>query len=151
MDQFQTIEDIIAFAIDREGEAYLFYYDLSNGATDPRVRNLFREFAADEQSHREKLLAFRDCGSPLLSTDVGRDMRIADYLIDIEPEQVVDFQRALIFAMQNEKKAFQLYTNLAEIATDPMCHELALSLAREEANHKLHIEIEYDEYILTDN
>ena len=53
--------------------------------------------------------------------------------------------------MKQEKAAFKLYTDLAVVAPDEDLRDLLLSLAQEEAKHKLRFEVEYDDQILTEN
>jgi rubrerythrin len=53
--------------------------------------------------------------------------------------------------MKSEKNAYILYNNLAEAAPNAAIKTLFLSLAQEEAKHKLRFEVEYDEYVLADN
>jgi len=53
--------------------------------------------------------------------------------------------------MKREKAAFKLYSDLAEQVGDQQTKDLFLSLAEEEAKHKLRFEVEYDEVILKDN
>jgi len=54
----------------------------------------------------------------------------------------------LVFAMKSEKIAFLLYTRLAQATDDPELSLIFQELAQEEAKHKLHFEIEYDDRIL---
>jgi rubrerythrin len=63
----------------------------------------------------------------------------------------MDYQDALDVAMHREKAAFALYTDLAGATDDPELQELFTALAQEEAKHKLFLEREYDEHVLTDN
>jgi rubrerythrin len=79
------------------------------------------------------------------------DLKIGDYLVDVEPTAETSYQEALIIAMKKEKAAFKMYTDLAEAAPDEELRALFLGLAREEANHKLRFEVEYDDNILKDN
>ena len=44
-----------------------------------------------------------------------------------------------------------LYSDLAELTTDPAQKGIFLQLAQEEARHKLRFEIEYDDFILQEN
>ena len=62
----------------------------------------------------------------------------------------MSFQDALVLAMKREKKAFKLYHDLSEIAPNDL-KDTFLALAQEEAKHKLRIELEYDNVILTEN
>jgi rubrerythrin len=61
------------------------------------------------------------------------------------------FQDVLVLAMQKEKAAFKLYTDLAEKAETAEAKALFSALAQEEAKHKLRFEIEYDELIMDEN
>ena len=56
----------------------------------------------------------------------------------------ISWEYLLVLAMNREKAAFRIYTNLASIATEKECHDVLLGLAQEEAQHKLRLEIEYD-------
>jgi len=53
--------------------------------------------------------------------------------------------------MKEEKSAFKLYSDLAARTDDVSTREIFLSLAQEEAKHKLRFEIEYDDNILREN
>jgi rubrerythrin len=79
------------------------------------------------------------------------DLKIGDHLVEIDLDSSLDYQQALIVAMKAEKAAYKLYNDLASTTDDPTVKALFLSLAQEEAKHKLRFEIEYDEVILTEN
>lgn len=51
---------------------------------------------------------------------------------------------ALMLGMQREKEAVAFYTALASIALNAKVRGILTNLAREEAEHKLRLEIEYD-------
>jgi len=53
--------------------------------------------------------------------------------------------------MKKEKKAFKMYTDLAATTEDAGLQSVFLGLAQEEAKHKLRFEIEYDDYVMTEN
>jgi len=79
------------------------------------------------------------------------DLKIGDYLIDVETGPNLDYQEALIVAMKKEKAAFKLYTDLAAVTDYENLRSTFLLLAQEEAKHKLRFEVEYDDYVLSDN
>ncbi len=79
------------------------------------------------------------------------DLKIGDYLTDVDLEPNLDYQKALIVAMKKEKASFKLYTDLAAVADDENLRSTFLILAQEEAKHKLRFEVEYDDYILSEN
>jgi len=62
--------------------------------------------------------------------------------------RLMDYQDVLILAMKKEKASFHLYTDLADEVENQIQKEIFLSLAQEEAKHKLRFEIEYDNEVL---
>jgi rubrerythrin len=79
------------------------------------------------------------------------DLRIADYTVEVEPTPDMDYQDALVLAMKKEKAAFRLYLDLADQAGNEELKLLFLSMAQEEAKHKLRFEIEYDDFVMQEN
>ena len=79
------------------------------------------------------------------------DLKISDYLKEVAPSPRMDDQKALILAMQREKASFRLYSDLAETVEKAEFGDILMSLALEEAKHKLRLEIEYDDHYLTEN
>ena len=150
MKEWKSVEDILDFAIESEQQAVDFYRELAQKASKPEVRELFEEYALEEVGHKKKLEAVK-AGNTLRPVE-GKviDLKIGDYLVDIEPNPNLDYQSALVIAMKREKAAFRLYSELAT-RVDGEMRELFLRLAQEEAKHKLRFEIEYDERILTEN
>lgn len=150
MKEWKSVEDILDFAIESEQQAVDFYRELAQKASKPEVRELFEEYALEEVGHKKKLEAVK-AGNTLRPVE-GKiiDLKIGDYLVDIEPNPNLDYQSALVIAMKREKAAFRLYSELAA-RVDGEMRELFLRLAQEEAKHKLRFEVEYDERILTEN
>ena len=154
MQEFNTVDDILNFAISEEEAAAAFYTDLAAKMEREWMKRVFEDFAREEQGHKEKLLAVKAGDVPLLKNDQVMDLKIGDYLVEIDAEQqgdALDYQQALIVAMKKEKAAFKLYTALAEQTKDQDFQHLFTALAQEEARHKLRFELEYDEHYLTEN
>jgi len=151
MSQWNSADEILDFAIKNEEEAAEFYTDLAGKMDSPSIRKLFQDFAREEQGHKAKLLRVKQSGELEPASQSIMDLKIGDYLVDAEPGANLDYQQALILAMKQEKAAFKLYTDLAATTDSPDLRGLLLSLAQEEAKHKLRFEIEYDEQILTEN
>jgi rubrerythrin len=79
------------------------------------------------------------------------DLKIADYLVDVELKPDMGYQEVLVFAMKAEKAAFKLYSDLAASADDEELRRTFLALAQEEAKHKLRFEVEYDDDVLRED
>jgi len=152
MQEFQTADDVLDFAIANEEEAYSFYTELATSAANPAMRAVFQQFALEEQGHKGKLLAVKRGKQVLVSGgEKVADLSIGDYLVHAAPHPGMTYQEALIVAMQKEKTAFKLYMDIAGAVLDPTLHETFLGLAMEEAKHKLRFELEYDERVLAGN
>jgi len=149
--KFKTADEILDFAIEKEEEAAQFYTDLAAKAEQWTMSKVFEEFALEEVKHKEKVLAVK--GGKLLApvVDKVKDLKIADYLVEVAPSPELDYQGALILAMKKEKASFRLYNDLAAATDNDNLKATLLSLAQEEAKHKLRLEVEYDEHFLSEN
>jgi len=147
----KTAEEILAFAIRNEQDAADFYNKLAGKTDLSHVKDVFLEFAKEEMGHKAKLEAVQT-GKRLLGAEKAiTDLKIGDYLVDIDLDADLGYQEVLILAMKAEKAAFKLYTDLASATDDAGLKEILLGLAQEEAKHKLRFEIDYDEHILAEN
>jgi rubrerythrin len=151
MAKSDSIETILDFAIENEIEAHKFYTDLASEMDNPTMKQVFLDFAAEEKTHRKLLEDAKKGKTVNIGGQNIADLKIAEYTVDVQPTPNMDYQAALILAMKKEKKSFALYTDLAAAAKDLAAKKLFLSLAQQEAKHKLRFELEYDEVILKDN
>lgn len=151
MESFGTVEAVLDFAIQREQEAVDFYEDLAGRTENTSLKKTLTAFAAVEMGHKEKLMAAKANESVLAGRDKVVDMKIGDYLVDVEPGPDMTFQDALIVAIKREKAAMDLYNDLVDVVSDPALQSLFRKLAREESTHKLKFENAYEEHFLSDN
>ncbi|MRT92612.1 ferritin family protein [Ancylomarina sp. 16SWW S1-10-2] len=152
MKEFKSINDILDFAINEEILAAEFYTALAAKMKHKHIKETFEQYALEEMGHRAKLEAIKNGKRDNFSDAKVADMKIADYLIEVdEDKENMTYQEALIIAMKKEKSAFRLYSDLAAAMTGEVEKKLFLNLAQEEAKHKLRFEVEYDDNILTEN
>ncbi len=151
MKEWNSIDDILDFAIGEEQAAAAFYTALAEKMDQTSTRQVLESFAAEERKHEAKLIQVKEGGAFAPSHHTVPDLKIGDYLIDLEPSPEMDYQDALIVAMKKEKAAFRLYSDLASSVQDKTIKTLFMALAQEEAKHKLHFELEYDDYVLSEN
>jgi len=151
MEKFKDIKQVLDFAISNEEDAYAFYTKLASEQTNPAIKELFTMFAKEEQTHKQKLENAKKGNLSGFTEQKIQNLNISEYMLEIEPNANLDYQETLILAMQKEKKAFLLYTHLADITNDISTKSLFLILAQEEAKHKLRFEIEYDNTMLSEN
>lgn len=151
MKEFSSINDILDFAILAEQEAVDFYTTLAGLTKDEHIKQIFLDFAKEEIGHKTKLTNIKATGTLTLGGATIPDMKVTDYLVDVEVKPGLSYQDALIVAMKKEKAAFKLYMDLSAKAGDEASKNLFLLLAMEESKHKLKFEIEYDEFVLREN
>jgi len=151
MAKFNSIEQVLNFAIKLEQDAVDFYNQLSQQVQNQEMKDVFHEFALEEIKHKARLQGIKDRKLFIMPDDKVPDLKIGDYVEGIAPAKDMDYREALIVAMKREKAAFILYTNLAKKTEDPEMKSVFTSLALEESRHKLRFEVEYDEYIMREN
>jgi rubrerythrin len=149
MSTFGSADEVLDFAIKNEQDAVDFYTDLAGKMENPAMKKVFEGFAKEEMGHKAKLTSVKS-GKRLMKSGERKvtDLKIADYTVEGEPTKDMDYREALILAMQKEKAAFKLYSDLAATAPDAELENLFLALAQEEAKHKLRFELEYDDNVL---
>lgn len=149
--EWTSVNDVLDFAIGNEQQAVDFYVEMAGKVQSPHVKKMFEENAREERGHKTKLEGVKS-GQKLLSAEEKvLDLKLSNYLVDVEADTDLDFQGALILAMKREKAAFRLYTDLAGRTEDNELKQTFLGLAQEEAKHKLRFEVEYDDEILKEN
>jgi rubrerythrin len=145
----RSVDEILDFAIAAEVAANRFYLELAAKMDTDAMRKAFEEFAEEELKHKAILEGVKQ-GGAFETADIP-DLKIADYVVDVQPRADMDYQEALILAMKREKAAFRLYSEMAATTTEENTRKTFLALAQEEARHKLYFEIEYDKVVLRDN
>ena len=147
-DQFQ---EIINFAVEREREAQRFYNDAGAMANWPHIRSLLNDLAKQEAGHERYLLGLKMPTIQNAHIEPIPDMKISDYMVDMEYRADMEFQDIMVLAMKREEKAVKLYEELAGTCTDPNVCKLFAMMAEEEKKHKFNLEKEYEETVLQEN
>ena len=111
----RSVDEILDFAIAAEVAANRFYLELAAKMETGAMRKALEEFAEEELKHKAILEGVKQ-GGAFDSGDVA-DLKIADYVVDVEPRPDMDYQEALILAMKREKAAFRLYSEMAATTT----------------------------------
>jgi rubrerythrin len=146
-----TVDEILDYAIDQEQQAADFYADVAERAETAGMKKILLDFSAEEKSHKERLLAVKAGEHELTPEQEVLDLKISDYLVEVDASENISYQDALIVAMKRERAAYQLYSDMAAKVPESHLKEVLLGLAKEEAKHKLFFESEYDERIMKDN
>ena len=146
-----SVDEVLDFAIEKESEAAAFYTDWSRTVENKSIGRVLLEFAEEERKHQAYITDVKNGKQIPESPKDVTDLSISDYLVETSPSENMDYQTTLMVAMQREKSAFRLYTKLASVAQNEHVQKLFLTLAQDEARHKLRLETIYDDEILRDN
>ena len=146
-----TVDEILDYAIDQEQQAADFYAELAQSVETAGMKKILLDFSAEEKSHKERLLDVKAGDHELTPEQEVLDLKISDYLVEVDASENISYQDALIIAMKKERAAYNLYSDMAAKIPEGHLKEVLLGLAKEEAKHKLFFEAEYDERVLMDN
>ena len=146
-----SIDEILDYAIDQEQQAADFYASLAGRAEKAGMKDVLLEFSEEEKRHKERLLAVKTGERELTPEQEVLDLKISDYLVEVDASTNISYQDALIVAMKKERAAFELYSDIAEKVPDTNLKQVFVGLAKEEAKHKLFFETEYEEGVLMHN
>lgn len=151
MSKATSYREVLQFAIEREQEAQRDYEAAAKMAKEATMREALHEMAAQERGHEAKLRGLDVDKFLARATTPVPSLDIAEYVVAGEFHATMSYPELLSLAMQREKAAFRLYTDLARITPDPDAKALLKALAQEEARHKLAFEVEYDTHVLQEN
>ena len=147
----RTIHDIIEHAKAEERAAQIMYTDAAKNAKQPGSKKLLEEMAQPEAGHERALEALDLTELGELTIHEGHDLRIAEFLADVELEPNADFQTILIFAMKQEQVARDFYKAMTYRCETDEQKKLFELLASQEQQHKLTLETIYDDEVLREN
>ncbi|MCA1792855.1 MAG: ferritin family protein [Desulfotignum sp.] len=146
---FGSIDEILTFAIGRENEAVAFYNEMAAEATRPSLKEIFQNFAKEEEKHAALLSNISGNKEKIDSYEFKKipDLKISDYMVEKEYEQGMPMPEILKIAMKREEKAVNLYQTLADQTDNAEGKKVFTMLVQEESKHKLGLESMYDDYL----
>ena len=145
MENIEILEQALDFAIEREKEAHAFYLEWAEKVIGEDVTKVFLEFAEQEYQHKETLEKVRTGGKVFrFKDDLFPSMHLVDFATDARLGPDMTLEDALAVAMKREKASYRTYIELAAATEAEALVDIFLSLAHEEANHRVRLEIEYD-------
>jgi len=146
--EFSGFDDIIQFAIQREEEAAKAYGEMMEKARDEAARKLLLDLQEDEKNHKRVLQGLTKVKVESSGFKEVKDLMISDYLVEEPLGADMNFQDLLIFAAKKEKRAAELYKDLAKKTKSKEQEALFEFLAKQEKSHKLRLELEYEKHVL---
>lgn len=147
MDEKQ-FKEMVQFAIGREIDAMNFYTQANKMVKHSGTRELFADFAKQEEGHKKKLEGVLKGKVDVAKIEKVPNLKISDYLVEGELRPDISYAEILRIAMKREERSVKLYTDLKEKNQDQTLNNLFTFLTQEESKHKYAIEKIYDEEIL---
>ncbi len=142
----EELTQVFDTAIYKEIASEAFYIAGQSRTQDSGARALMRELASEELKHSEHLKELKDSG--LSDKDWHQDrvpgLMITEYLTGGDSLEGAGLQDTLIFAMKREQEAVEFYSKLMAVMGDEVAKRLCARLVEEELEHKLKLEILYD-------
>lgn len=149
--QFEDLNAIIDFAIEKEIEAAEFYEAASNEESMSGSKEMLLEFAQEERKHQDMLEKFKSGSIDASVSDYQfkwiKDIRRSDYVVEMEYKKGMGYADLLRLAMKREEKALKLYNELQDNAESEDAKNIFKVLCQEEAKHKLALETMYDDHM----
>jgi rubrerythrin len=148
--QFESLNDVLTFAIRKEHDSRELYLMFRDMVKDPGAKALLEDLANQELGHQRLL------ENALKGGNVGgiggkkeiKDLRLGDYMVteDIGPDSSP--QEVMLFAIKKEQEAYNIYHMLLSNYEGTELEELFSRLIREEQQHKETLEREYEEHFM---
>lgn len=144
-----SMQDVVAFAIDREEKAKQFYAQCAEKAQQPGIKQFFQDMAREEARHKKLLTDLDSATLETFESHPPEDLKLSDFLVDVQFTPEISYQEALAMAMKKEEKAHNFYQAWKDKCTKEKTANVFALLADEELKHKRKIEEIYDSEILT--
>jgi rubrerythrin len=146
---FNSIDDIMQYAIDKEIEAAQFYEEAAKNIKLAGAQTVLNEYAAEERKHEQILKDLKANKDRIKEYKFEKiqDIKRSDFLVEMEYRPDMDYVDLMRLAMKREEKASKLYSSLAESADNPEYATFFKALAQEESKHKNELETMYDDYM----
>jgi rubrerythrin len=149
--EFTDLNAIIEFAISQETKAAEFYRSVSATEAEETKKDLFLQFAGEEEKHRRLLEDLKKGEGKLVADNYQyvwiTDIKRSNYVADLTYTPGMPYRDILMLAAQREEKALALYNLLLGKAESDEARRVFKMLCQEEAKHKLALEGILDAYM----
>jgi len=146
---FNSFEDLIEFAIEKEKEASSFYADLAKQTSFSGVKEALLEMSKEEKKHQSMLENLGGNQELVKGYKLKwiPDMKRSDYMVEMKYEDGMSYTDILRLAMKREEQALRMYNELQKKTDNKENIKLLKLLCQEEAKHKLFLEGIYDDHM----
>jgi rubrerythrin len=147
------LKDLLDIALDREIVSEAFYIASQKKTRDPGAVELMRSLAREEASHSQwiKKLKEKSPEGKDWHPEKLTDLMISEYLVDIHLAEEAGLQDVITAAMKREQYSFEFYARMEQAARSEAAKRLCRKLVKAEREHKIKLEILYDDLFYKEN
>ena len=147
---FESLNDVLTFAIRKEHDARELYLTFRDMIKDPGAKTLLQELADQELGHKNMLEHSLKQGKV---DEIGgkreiRELHLSDHMVADEIGPDSSPQDVMLHAMKMEQASYNLYSTLLDNYQATQLEEVLAKLTKEELKHKEILEREYDEHFM---
>ena len=145
--KFESIQDIIDFAIEEEQKSIDVFTELSQKSINYKLRLLLEQLIRDEIKHKEQLQNFGQTLSSFFNTELIGDF---SYFKDLNKPVIsadMSVSEVLTLIIEAEEVMSNFYNKLGSYCTNPEYKKIFFQIAEEEKKHKMLYEYEFSELI----
>lgn len=148
--EFKSIPEILRFALSKEKASYQFYADVASRVKNTITKSVFESIGQEELRHIEIFeLELMKLGVTVYPESDKSETGVEwnEQLEMDEDAENMDYRMAVLIAIQKEKAAFQLYTQILGMVQEPEYRRIFMELAQEEMRHIIQFEHRYQEMV----
>lgn len=149
--EFKSLDDIIDFAIAKEREAADFYREVSERENLDDKKQMFLDFAAEEEKHAALLQALKIGEDQVELGDYSWkwiiDIKRSNYVAEVDYHPNMSYREILTLAAKREEKALAFYNDCLSGTDKEAAKNVFKMLCQEEAKHKLALEGMLDDFM----
>jgi rubrerythrin len=150
MKKFESLTEILTFAISQEQAAYDFYIELSKRTGTEAMKKIFLDFAEQEKIHKQQLQRIMGIVEPVPPNKLNIE-KVFKYLSAVPDPENMTYEEAIKTAINKEHASMMLYQILAKLTEQKELRDVLNLLAQEEAHHKREFEKEYHNLMVRKN
>jgi len=139
--------ELVEAAMYKEIASQAFYIAGQNITEDPGAKALMTELAEAELHHLQTLkeVSERDWKEYQWHGETIANLMISEYLTGGDKLEGASLQDTLVFAMKQEQRAVEFYSQMMSAFRDEDAKRLCERLVHEELKHKQRLELFYDD------
>jgi len=150
MMNFQTVNDVLEFAVALEQASQKFYGRLAEQTQSTAVGHFLRKMVEEERLHEAQIRQLLAEGSEILDNEISSE-EMDRYIDAMNIPEPLDYKEAVKIARDKENASRMLYTILAGQVDQPEVADILSRLALQEQRHHAFFVQEYRRICVGEN